>query len=437
MKPEESAPQKQGLRAEVVVAIVTTVGVIAAALIQVLPDLLNRPPTPAPANVQAVESAAPASTFETQMAVVITASAPTQTPASLVPPTAAAIAAPTAMPAAPTAPIAATTAPTAAAAGARITAANAAQLVEARVGQPFGSPYGLALSPDGATLIVATAFQGEVYDYRALREPLYDFGEAAAGPMGSVALAPDGRTIALGTAGRPPVVELYDLARGLIKIHVLEGHTQGVVDLAFSPDSRRVASASRDGSVRIWDVASGKQLFREMAGGDRGVASITFSPDGERIVAGGGDGQVRVWTMEGGKPEVTLPVGEFDVTDVTFSPDGRLLATTYLLGEAITLWDTVGWEPDIALRGHVKVAGEGVYAAAFSGDGTLLASGGKDLTVRVWDVAPASPSYGKLLVTLEGHSDWPQAVLFAPDGTALLSASERDGTIRVWQVAGE
>lgn len=79
----------------------------------------------------------------------------------------------------------------------------------------------------------------------------------------------------------------------------------------------------------------------------------------------------------------------------------------------------------LTLKGHVGQ----VYAAAFSPDGQLLATGAEDHLVKLWD-----PGTGECLATLAGHLADVNCVAFSPDGETLASASD-DGTIRLWNVA--
>jgi len=69
-----------------------------------------------------------------------------------------------------------------------------------------------------------------------------------------------------------------------------------------------------------------------------------------------------------------------------------------------------------------------IYALAFSPDGTRLASGSLDHTIRIWDVAT-----GEGRATLTGHAGRVMAVTFSPDGKSLASGSW-DETIRLWEV---
>jgi WD40 repeat protein len=118
-----------------------------------------------------------------------------------------------------------------------------------------------------------------------------------------------------------------------------------------------------------------------------------------------------------------------EVFDVSFSPDGKLIATASD-DKTIRLWNLDGKEIK-KLEGH----NERVLGVTFSPDGKKLASASFDKTVKLWEMS--NPGYGKLdvklLQTFKGHDDWVWNVSFDKDGKTLASASS-DRTVRRWKM---
>jgi WD40 repeat protein len=112
------------------------------------------------------------------------------------------------------------------------------------------------------------------------------------------------------------------------------------------------------------------------------------------------------------------------VQSVAFSPDGSTIASGSF-DKTVRLWEVSSGRALRAFEGHTN----GVRSVAFSPDGSTIASGSSDNTVRLWEV-----SSGCALRFLRGHRSAITGVAFHPDGRTLASASE-DGTVRLWNVA--
>ena len=151
------------------------------------------------------------------------------------------------------------------------------------------------------------------------------------------------------------------------------------------------------------------------------VHSVAWSPDG-RSLASGTPGIVQIWSVAEGLEAGTL-------LERKSVKDPSVLARNWLL-RVDPDGAPVGRTDDgrmVELRGHEFPSV--ISSVAWSPDGTQLASGSWDKTVRIWDVAT-----GRELLTLRGHSDKVLAVAWSSDGTRLASCAY-DQTLRVWDTS--
>jgi WD40 repeat protein len=195
---------------------------------------------------------------------------------------------------------------------------------------------------------------------------------------------------------------------------------------AIGPDGDRLLTAGRSAGYILWDVTAGKEV-RRFPGPSEGAYWCAFSPDGRTLALAewfGASSRAYLLDSQTGKQVRELQGLRPPITKLAFAPDGRSLAVS-LRGD-FTLWEVASGR----LRCHIVGAAEWTFALAFSPHGRLLASGGRDGTVRLWDAAT-----GRLLHRFQGHRSDVVSLAFSPDGRLLASASY-DNVALVWDVAG-
>ncbi len=191
----------------------------------------------------------------------------------------------------------------------------------------------------------------------------------------------------------------------------MTGHKASLSSVAYSPDGRTLAVAdTHDQTIKLWDMTSRQQVA--VLGGHTGpVWYVTFSPDG-RTLASTTDNTVQLWDITTKQKLIEFQqVGWKCVAN--FSPDGKLLAAS-------------GFVWDLGSRREVARLAAG-YRAQFSPDGTLLAAGKGD-TILLWDVAT-----WQQVATLQGQTREVRCLAFAPDSRT-LAVGEHEGTLRLWDV---
>jgi hypothetical protein len=290
----------------------------------------------------------------------------------------------------------------------------------------------VSFSPDGR-LLARVTYGGAVLvlDLETGEEPSrqLDHSEWHVGmDTGDVAFLPDGRTLAM--TGRNAVL-LLDVQTGERR----EGPPpdQYLKRLAVSPDGSLIAVAGGADRFAVWRMRNGARLFR-ISVDDCGpiVTCAAFTQDGTHLAVGCGDGTARLWDVETGR-EAACWGGEAEsargIQELAVSPDGRLLATLHAAmadnlflrdmrtGEVRATWtlDRRGYHPRSWLR-----------LIAFSPDGRTLAASERDGVVRFFDVA-GGPAVGLAL------SPKPEirGLAFQPGGRWLAAAGE-GGSVSLW-----
>jgi RNA polymerase sigma factor (sigma-70 family) len=283
---------------------------------------------------------------------------------------------------------------------------------------------GLALSPDGKTLAVATTGKAITFwDTATLAErPASPGHRDAVNALAFVA----GNGLASG--GGDGTLCFWDAAGGKERDR-REAHREEVRALAVSADGRTLVSAGGDGKVRVWNAVAHKEVRQWVA--HRGwVEDVALSPDGKTLATGAWmDNAIRLWGLDG-KEKLTIKLsngGNYGNLPLCFSPDGKVLASGSgdRTKNALCLWDAAtGRELH---RIPEKVGGRG--SLAFDGAGRLAAAGGK--TVRLYD-----PATGQRVGEFEGDADAGTCIACSPDGRLLAAGGGPDRpTVRVWEVA--
>jgi WD40 repeat protein len=174
--------------------------------------------------------------------------------------------------------------------------------------------------------------------------------------------------------------------------------------------------------------------------GGGAIYSLSFSPDGKTLATSCAHHTAKLWDVATGKKRATLgtDLGRAGgIVVVVFSPDGKALAWTGagLARDTVKLWDVASGKERAAFEAHTGVC----LAVAFSPDSTTLASAGlTDQTIVLWDVAT-----GKKKKTLTfGAGQGLRCLAFSPDGRILAAAGNGTGpvadgpvAIQLWDVA--
>ena len=200
-----------------------------------------------------------------------------------------------------------------------------------------------------------------------------------------------------------------------------------VDDNAFG-EAQRLLAECRESEFRNWEWGRLWHLCRqsiETIPAKGPVESVAYGPRGHRLLLGSWDGTAQIVDLASAGKPLEITHGGF-IHAVAFAHGGELVASGGN-DRVIRLWNASSGESLRVLAGHE----DAVLSVAFSPDDRWLLSSSYDGTARLWDVAS-----GSTLAVLQGHSWWVWQAAFSADASRIVTAGQ-DGRAIVWSVVDD
>eukprot|EP01025_Chloroclados_australasicus_P034988 TRINITY_DN3571_c0_g1_i1.p1 TRINITY_DN3571_c0_g1~~TRINITY_DN3571_c0_g1_i1.p1 ORF type:complete len:321 (+),score=19.81 TRINITY_DN3571_c0_g1_i1:124-1086(+) len=270
-------------------------------------------------------------------------------------------------------------------------------------------------------------------------------------------VTPDGHFLVSASKDGQPMLRKGDTGEW---IGTFQGHKGAVWSCVLNYPALLAATGSADFSARVWDALSGEEKLTFQH--SHIVRSVEFAEHSDHLLTGSQDKKLLIYDI--GKPDtspIALPQQSDGIRWARWCQDDSVVVCCFIKNPGVAILDirsnliinalqtpenvtsieaagnqvmtTDGsnirlWDLRICKQYQETQCNYEVEAASISPDGRLMAAGGSDMRVHLYDIKS-----NQQIDCCKGHHGPIHSVRFAPDGSSYASGSE-DGTIRLWQL---
>jgi len=206
-----------------------------------------------------------------------------------------------------------------------------------------------------------------------------------------------------------------------------------VASLDFSPDGKLLAVAGFH-EVLLYEK-DGAKLAGRLIGLSERIQSLRFSPDGRWLAAAGGDparlGEIQIWNVDKRKLAVSAPISYDTLYGVSWSPDSKLVAFG-CSDNTVRAIEAASGKQVLQMGSH----SDWVLSTAFSVKGDHVISGGRDMSVKLTEVASQRFIDNITSITPDALKGGVLAVATHPFLDHIVAAGS-DGMPRAYRISGK
>jgi len=298
----------------------------------------------------------------------------------------------------------------------------------------------IATTPENSDMLLSASRDKTVIVWNLTREVSTNYGVPRKALHGhshfiqDVVISSDGQFALTGSWDH--TLRLWDLNSGTTTRRFV-GHTKDVLSVAFSADNRQIVSGSRDKTIKLWNTLGECKYTIEESGHTEHVSCVRFSPNTTNplIISGGWDKLVKVWNLTNCKLRTNLIGHTGYINTVTVPPDASLCASGGKDGTAM-LWDLAEGKHLYSLE-----AGDIIHSLVFSPNRYWLCAATQQC-IKIWDLESktpiaelnkSAPDFFPNQQTAKSPNPSPISLAWSADGSTLF-AGYTDNNIRVWEV---